>query len=71
MLEVPGEYTYLLYYIQGAKEYQEAFEKDFATADFSTVSIDEARSENAEGHADSSRRPVSRHLRDAGVLSAE
>jgi oligopeptide transport system substrate-binding protein len=41
MLEIPGEYTYLLYYIQGAKEYQEAFATDFTKADFSTVKVQE------------------------------
>ncbi len=38
-LQEPGEYTYLLYYIRGAKEYQDAFAKDFHSADFSTVGI--------------------------------
>ena len=54
MLEEPGEYTYLLYYIKGAKEYCEAFEKDTQAFDkqgdhapisfsavFSTVGIKE------------------------------
>lgn len=38
-LEEPGEYTYLLYYIRGAKEYEDDFEKQRDKADFSKVGI--------------------------------
>ncbi|HZL37347.1 MAG TPA: peptide ABC transporter substrate-binding protein [Tepidisphaeraceae bacterium] len=38
MLEQPGQYTYLLYYVKGAKEYQDAFGKhDYNAAVFSSV----------------------------------
>ena len=39
MLQEPGEYTYLLHYIQGAEDYEAAFAKDPAKADFSKVAI--------------------------------
>jgi oligopeptide transport system substrate-binding protein len=39
MLEEPAEYTYLFHYIKGAKAYEEAFAKDMASADFSSVGI--------------------------------
>jgi oligopeptide transport system substrate-binding protein len=39
MLEEPGEYTYLHHYIKGAQAYEEAFQKDMKSADFSTVGI--------------------------------
>ena len=38
----PGEYTYLLYYIQGREvEHQDAYEKDFKHADPATVKVEE------------------------------
>lgn len=40
MLESPGEYSSLLFYIRGAQEYSQAYEKDFKHADFSTVGIE-------------------------------
>lgn len=40
MLEEPGDYTYLFYYIRGAEPYAEAFAKDPKTADFKTVGIE-------------------------------
>jgi oligopeptide transport system substrate-binding protein len=40
MLEEPGEYTYLhAKYIKGAQAYEDAFQKDMKSADFSTVGI--------------------------------
>ena len=39
MLEEPGEYTYLFHYIKGAQAYEEAFQKDMKSADFSTVGV--------------------------------
>jgi oligopeptide transport system substrate-binding protein len=39
MLEEPGEYTYLHHYIKGAQAYEEAFQKDMKSADFSTVGV--------------------------------
>ena len=41
MLQEPGEYTYLMHYIRGAEDYEKAFAKDNASADFSTVAIKE------------------------------
>jgi oligopeptide transport system substrate-binding protein len=40
MLQVPGDYTYLFYYIKGAKAYETAFAADPGTADFKTVGIE-------------------------------
>jgi oligopeptide transport system substrate-binding protein len=40
MLELPGDYTYLFYYIKGAKAYETAFASDAKTADFKTVGIE-------------------------------
>jgi oligopeptide transport system substrate-binding protein len=40
MLQLPGDYTYLFYYIKGAKAYETAFAADPKTADFSTVGIE-------------------------------
>lgn len=42
MLEEPGDYTYLLHYIRGAKEYEDAFEADdpAKSADFSKVAVE-------------------------------
>jgi len=39
MLEEPGEYTYLHHYIKGAQAYEDAFQKDMKSADFSTVGV--------------------------------
>lgn len=40
MLEQPGQYTYLLFYVKGAKEYQDLFAKaDYKHADFSSVGV--------------------------------
>jgi len=39
MLEYPGDYTYLFFYIKGAREYSEAFGKK-ETTDFATVGIE-------------------------------
>jgi oligopeptide transport system substrate-binding protein len=39
MLQEPGDYTYLLFYIQGAREYSEAYEKDPRSAKWETVSV--------------------------------
>lgn len=39
MLQTPGDYTYLLHYIRGAREYEQAFAADPASADFSMVGI--------------------------------
>lgn len=38
-LEQPADYTYLFYYIKGAKAYSEGFAKDVKSVDFSTVGI--------------------------------
>lgn len=38
-LEQPADYTYLFYYIKGAREYAQAFARDPATADFNTVGL--------------------------------
>ena len=40
MLEEPGDYTYLFFYIKGAEAYSKAFEKDPKAADFKTVGIE-------------------------------
>jgi oligopeptide transport system substrate-binding protein len=40
MLESPGEYTYLFYYIKGAEEYVTAYAKGEAAADFASVGIE-------------------------------
>ncbi|MDB5358491.1 MAG: hypothetical protein JWN24_4944 [Phycisphaerales bacterium] len=45
MLEEPGEYTYLLHYIKGAKQYEDAFGEEskdyrFKEADFSKVGVE-------------------------------
>jgi oligopeptide transport system substrate-binding protein len=39
MLQEPGDYTYLLHYIKGAKEHEAAYGKDVKSADFETVGI--------------------------------
>ena len=39
MLEQPGDYSYLLHYIKGAKPYQQAFASAGKKADFSSVGI--------------------------------
>ena len=39
-LDEPGDYTYLLHYVRGAKEYEEAFAKDPKSADFKTVGVE-------------------------------
>ncbi|HVT88032.1 MAG TPA: peptide ABC transporter substrate-binding protein [Tepidisphaeraceae bacterium] len=39
MLEEPGDYTYLLFYIKGARAYSEAFEKDPKSAKWENVSV--------------------------------
>lgn len=44
MLQTPGEYTYLFYYIAGTREYQEQYEKDPSKADFSTVKVEKVDS---------------------------
>jgi oligopeptide transport system substrate-binding protein len=41
MLETPGDYSYLLFYIKGAQEYSQTYDKDFKHADFSTVGIEQ------------------------------
>jgi oligopeptide transport system substrate-binding protein len=40
MLQVPGDYTYLFYYIKGAKAYETSFAADPNTADFKTVGVE-------------------------------
>jgi oligopeptide transport system substrate-binding protein len=40
MLEEPGDYTYLFFYIKGAEAYSKAYEKDPKSADFKTVGIE-------------------------------
>lgn len=39
MLEEPGDYTYLFYYIKGAKAYSEGFGKDPKSVSFDSVSL--------------------------------
>jgi len=39
MLEEPGDYTYLFYYIKGARPYSEGFEKNPKSMNFDTVAI--------------------------------
>jgi len=40
MLEEPGDYTYLFYYIKGAQAYEKAYATDAKAADFKTVGIE-------------------------------
>jgi oligopeptide transport system substrate-binding protein len=40
MLQTPGDYTYLLYYIVGAEDYEKAFAADPKSADFSKVMVE-------------------------------
>ncbi len=40
MLQEPGDYTYLFYYIKGAQDYEKAFAADPAKADFKTVGVE-------------------------------
>ncbi len=40
MLQEPGDYTYLFYYINGAQAYEKAYTADPKTADFKTVGIE-------------------------------
>ncbi len=40
MLQEPGDYTYLFYYIKGAQNYEKAFAADPAKADFKTVGVE-------------------------------
>ncbi len=40
MLETPGDYSYLFYYIKGAEDFEQAFAKDPKAANFSTVGIE-------------------------------
>ena len=39
-LEEPGDYTYLFFYIRGAEDYSNAYQKDPKSADFKTVGIE-------------------------------
>src|SRR5262249_24058018 len=39
MLEEPGDYTYLLFYIHGAREYSDAFAKDSKAVDWKSVGV--------------------------------
>jgi oligopeptide transport system substrate-binding protein len=39
MLEEPGDYTYLLFYIKGAREYSDGFAKDPKSVNFDSVAI--------------------------------
>ena len=40
MLEEPGDYTYLFFYIRGAEAYSNEFQKDLKSANFSTVGLE-------------------------------
>jgi oligopeptide transport system substrate-binding protein len=40
MLEEPGDYTYLFFYIKGAEDYSKAYGKDPKSADFKTVGVE-------------------------------
>ena len=40
MLQEPGDYTYLFYYIKGAEAYEKSFAADPKSADFKTVGIE-------------------------------
>src|SRR3954469_426211 len=40
MLEEPGDYTYLFFYIKGAEAYSNAYAKDPKSADFKTVGVE-------------------------------
>jgi oligopeptide transport system substrate-binding protein len=40
MLETPGDYSYLFYYIKGAEDFEKAFAQDPKSADYSTVGIE-------------------------------